>query len=72
MEYITGGTLLDLKECDSLGKVDYIQWVWWLTCQFLNCQFDLIVYIDDRICCCWFKRCEEKCSIKILGYLGVK
>jgi len=32
-----------------------------------DCQFDLIVYIDDRICCCWFKRFEEKCCIKIVS-----
>jgi len=44
MEYITGGTLLDAILWD---QVDYIQW---LTCQFMNCQFDLIVYIDDWIC----------------------
>jgi len=25
----------------------------------------LIVNIDDRICCCWFKRFEEKYCIKI-------
>ena len=43
---------------------DYIHWVLWLTCQFLTCHLDIIVYNVDGLCCYLMKNYEEKWGLK--------